>query len=271
MTFRTKLILSFLGIYLIWGSTYLAVKLSISMLVILVAFGTFLATLTGGLIGLRHKARIHLFISFSAGALIAVAFFDVLPEIFNLATEHAVNVTWPLTAVVIGFLVIHLLEKLAVIHNSHEDEYATHKHPLVGVVGASSLVIHSFLDGVGIGLGFQAGNAVGIAVSLAVLSHDVCDGLNIVTLMLVNKNTPRRSIGFLFLGALTPVLGALSTLLFAIPPAALLVYLGVFVGVIIYIAASDLLPEAHSKHSSFGMLALTVLGALMIFGVTRLL
>lgn len=236
---------------------------------LLISFVTFLSTLAGGLFGLRHKDRLHLIISFTAGVLIAVVFFDVIPELFALTAAHEVPVAWGMAAVVGGFLLIHVLEKLAAMHGAHEDEYADHKHPLVGTVGATGLVIHSFLDGVGIGLGFRVSAHVGLVVALAVIAHDFCDGLNSVSVMLLHNHSPRRAAWQLFFTALAPILGALTTLAFAIPEEWLIAYLGLFAGFLLYLGASDLLPEAHSKHSSYKMVALTVLGAALMFAVTR--
>lgn len=49
----------------------------------------------------------------------------------------------------------------------------------------------------------------------------------------------------------------------------LALYLGFFAGFLLYISAADILPEAHSKHSSTLTIALTMLGAAFIFLVTR--
>ncbi len=239
------------------------------MYAILISLASFITTLAGGLYALKYREKLHYIASFSAGVLLGVCFFDIVPEIFEIATEHALSITPALGMIVIGFLFIHLLEKMAVIHSRHEEEYAEHRHPAVGLVGAGGLAAHSFLDGIGIGLAFQVSTEIGIAVSIAVIAHDFCDGLNTVTLLLVNKNTRKKALQLLALDALAPILGALSTLLFHIPNNILLLYLGFFVGFLLYISASDLLPEAHSKHSSYTMLLLTALGALLMFVVTR--
>jgi len=139
------------------------------------------------------------------------------------------------------------------------------------VLSALALSGHSFLDGVGIGIGFKVSAAVGIVVAVAVIAHDFSDGLNTVTLMLVNKNTSRRALALLLVDALAPVLGAISTLFFTIPDAGLPVYLGFFAGFLLYIGASDILPEAHRQRSSAVTVALTVLGATFSFVVTRFL
>jgi len=138
------------------------------------------------------------------------------------------------------------------------------------MASALALIGHSFMDGVGIGLGFQVSSEVGILVAIAVISHDFTDGMNTVALMLNHKNSPPKAKLFLFFDALAPILGAASTLLFTISPSFLVLYLGFFAGFLLYIGASDILPEAHSKHSSWFTIFLTVVGAALIFGITRL-
>lgn len=239
------------------------------MLPVVLACATFLSTLAGGLTALRHKDSLHRFLGYTAGVLLGVVAFDLLPEIFEAISHGHTDSTWPMLALVIGFLLFHTLEKSILIHHSQEAEYEVHHHPDVGVASALALIGHSFLDGVGIGLGFQAGNAVGIAVALAVIAHDFTDGLNTVNLLLLNKNRPKKAKLFLLGDALAPVLGAASTLLFTIPATALPIYLGFFAGFLLYIGASEILPEAHSKHSSYQTIMLTVVGAAFIFVVTR--
>src|ERR1035437_642854 len=170
-----------------------------------------------------------------------------------------------MVALVLGFLIFHILEKSILIYHCHEEECLAHKHPQIGVASAIALAGHSFMDGVGIGLGFQVSPAIGLLVAIAVISHDFTDGMNTVTLMINNKNSDKKSKLFLLLVAITPVLGAISTLFFTVPAYFLTLYLGFFAGFLLYIGASDILPEAHSKHSSVKTICLTVLGTLLIF------
>jgi zinc transporter ZupT len=236
------------------------------------SFATFVSTFAGGLFALKFRDRLHLILSFTAGVLLGVVCFDILPEIFRLAREHALDPTGAMIALVVGFLVFHSLEKFLLLHHAHEGEYAAHHHPQVGVVSALALAGHSFMDGVAIGLGFQVSGAVGTVVAVAVIAHDFCDGLNTVSLMLVHRNTTLRAFAMLVLDAIAPVLGTASTLLFQVPPSFLLLYLGFFAGFLLYVGASDILPEAHSQNRSgtaLGLISLTCLGALFIFVATR--
>jgi zinc transporter ZupT len=236
---------------------------------ILLAGVTFVSTLCGGLVGLKNKDRLHRFLGYTAGVLLGVVAFDLLPEIFSLIDQHHLGTTGAMVALVTGFLLFHTIEKSILIHHTQENEYEVHHHPHVGVASALALIGHSFLDGVGIGLGFQAGTAVGLTVAVAVIAHDFTDGLNTVNLLLLNNNHSRRAKLFLLADALAPVLGALSTLFFTLSAEVLVIYLGFFAGFLLYIGASEILPEAHSQHSSYKTIFTTVLGVVFVFIVTR--
>jgi ZIP family zinc transporter len=241
------------------------------MTALIFSFIIFLFILLGGFLAIKLKDKIHYIISFTAGILLAVVFFEIIPEIFNISVEKNMDIIKPLIALIVGFMFIHILEKVAVLHHHHEEEYAEHKHPLVGMASALGLAFHSFLDGVGIGLGFQVDYRVGILIALAILAHGFSDGLNTASLMMINKNTMKRTISFLLMDAVAPILGVLATLIFVIPESFLVLYLGFFAGFILYISASDLLPEAHSQHSSYKLIGLTTAGIVFIFIVTRLI
>lgn len=232
---------------------------------------TFVSTMLGGLIALKWKDSMHLMLGLTAGVLIGVVAFDIFPELFEMVAATGMDIKLPMIALVVGFLVFHIAEKTLLIHHVHEEHYGEHKHPSVGVMSALALSAHSFLDGVGIGLGFQISNEVGILVAIAVLAHDFSDGLNTVSLMLAHKNTDKKALKFLVIDAVAPVLGGLSTLFFTLSVESLIIYLGFFAGFLLYIGASDILPEAHSKNSSYKTILMTILGALLMFGISSVI
>lgn len=238
---------------------------------ITIALLTFVSTFLGGIIGIKFHDRLHLILGLTAGVLLGVVSFDILPEIIHLVNSLDISSTPPMIALVVGFLLFHILEKTLLIHHSHEDTYGDHKHPSVGAASALALISHSFLDGVGIGLGFQISSSTGLLIALAVIAHDFSDGLNTVSLALAHKNSQKNALRFLFLDAIAPILGAISTTFFTISPNVLVLYLGSFAGFLLYIGASDILPEAHSKHSSWKTIAMTILGTFFIFLVSQIL
>ena len=238
------------------------------------SFVTFFSTLCGGLFALKFNDRLHFILSFTAGVLLGVVAFDLLPEIFHIAQEHKLDPSGAMTALVLGFLSFHALEKFFIVHYVHEKEYAGHRHPKIGIISALALTGHSFMDGMGIGLAFQVSPQVGTVVALAVIAHDFCDGLNTVGLMLVNRNTQQKAFKLLLLDAAAPVLGTAASFLIHVPPEVLILYLGYFAGFLLYIGASDVLPEAHSRSkpgTTAGLILLTCLGAEFIGLVVRMI
>lgn len=238
-------------------------------LAVILAFATFVSTLSGGLFALKNRDRLHRILGFTAGVVLGVVAFDILPEIFRMAAQNQFDPRLAMIALMAGFLFFHTVSKVTLMHSAHEDEYGDHHHPTVGLISASALSVHSFLDGVGIGLAFQVSSAIGVTVAIAVIAHDFADGLNTVSLMLAHRNTSRRTVALLFVDALAPVLGAASTLVIKLSTHSLYLYLGFFAGFLLYIGASDILPEAHSQHSSELTILLTFLGVAFIFLVTK--
>ena len=206
----------------------------------------FAMTLAGGWFAFRHQRYLHAIMAFSAGLLIGVAFLDLVPEIVETAERESMDVRTLMLVVIAGFVAIFLLEKLTIIHGEKTHDHPGHHHN-VGLAGAIGLSFHSFLDGVAIGVGFQAGTEVGFVVLLAVLAHDFADGLNTVTFMLASRNSQWRTFTLLIVNALAPVAGALLASVLHIAPHVLAYQLAFFAGFLLYLGASDLLPHVHER------------------------
>ena len=228
-------------------------------MIIVVAFAAFAATLIGGSFALRFRDQLHLILGFSAGAVIGVAFFDLLPEAIHLGGTEAT------LFVALGFSAYLLLDRLIFLHtHDHDDEHAGHSHAR-GALGASTLSAHSLLDGIAIGIGFQASAAVGLIVTAAVLTHDFSDGINTVNLVLRNGGTWRKAFRWLLVDAIAPVVGVGLTLLYKVPASSLGLILAVFAGCFLYLGASDLIPESHHRHPRVLTTFMTILGAGLIY------
>ncbi len=225
------------------------------MLLLAIAAAAFVSTLAGGLLALKLHDKLHLILGFSAGAVIGVAFFDLLPEAVNFGGKFY-SPSAILSCTALGFLSYLVIDRILLIHGDT---------PSRGPFAAAVLCVHSLLDGVAIGLAFQASHAVGIVVAIAVLTHDFSDGINTMNMVLKNGGSRLQGLRWLAADALAPVLGIASTYFFTLPSAWFGTALALFAGFFLYIGASDLIPESYHAHPKFLTTAMTLVGAAVLY------
>ncbi|MGH7441365.1 MAG: ZIP family metal transporter [bacterium] len=233
---------------------------------LLVGFATCLATLLGGFFVLRHRAGQHYCFAFAAGSLVAVSFLDLLPESLAQGAAYHIQARALLEVLVASFFVYSFIDRFFLTHHLHDDD--DHGHPM-GLVGAGSLVVHSCLDGVAIGVAFKVSPSVGLIVATAVLVHDMTDGLNTVVVMLKHRQSAGRARLFLALDAVAPLAGLAVATVLPLPGSMLAWLLAFFCGEFLYLGAGSLLPETR-KHGSWGISIALLLGAGLIALVTSL-
>jgi ZIP family zinc transporter len=228
------------------------------------------ATLAGGALALRLRDRLHLILGFSAGAVLAAAFFDLLPEALRISPPPS-DPSTGIAIAALGFFAYTVLDRLIFLH-AHHDHGTQTQSAAAGRQwsGAASLSLHSLMDGFAIGVAFRASPAAGIVVAAAVLAHDCSDGMNTVGIVLRHGGVKRDAYRWLFVDAVAPLIGATISLFVAPPAAAMSVMLALFAGFFLYIGASDLLPESVHEHPKFLTTLMTLLGAGLLYIVVRL-
>jgi zinc transporter ZupT len=225
------------------------------VLLVVIAGAAFLSTFLGGLLALKLHDKLHLILGFSAGAVIGVAFFDLLPEAINFGEKfHGASAILSCSA--LGFLSYLVLDRILLFHGDAASR---------GPFAAGVLCIHSLLDGVAIGLAFQTSHEVGIVVAIAVLTHDFSDGINTMNIVLKNQGRRSQAFRWLMVDALAPVLGIASTHFYTLPGAGFGIALALFAGFFLYIGASDLIPESYHAHPKFLTTAMTLGGAAVLY------
>ena len=221
---------------------------------------TVVSTLIGGLTALRLRAHLETVLALSGGVVVAVALFDVLPEAMK-GIDDLRRVT---TLVAAGFLLFFFQRALVLHHRDDPDEARAHHR--VGALGAGALSVHSFVDGLGIGLAFGVDTLTGILVFVAVISHDFADGLNTVTFVLRQRGERRQALRWLAADASAPFFGAIVGSLVRISDTGLAYLLAVYSGFFLYVGASDLLPAAHERTSPLRV-ALTLAGFALTYAI----
>jgi ZIP family zinc transporter len=208
----------------------------------------------GGLAAVRLANRLGDLIALSGGVVVAIALLEVLPE----AESELGQPRRTSLLVALGFVLFFLANRLLVLHHRDDSDQAR-AHHRVGAMGALALSAHSLVDGLGIGLALHVSLSAGILVFVAVASHDFADGLNTVSFILRQGGGRRRALRWLAVDAAAPIVGAAIGASLAISAQGLGALLAAYVGLFLFLGASDLLPEAH-EHPSQLRVALTVSG-----------
>src|SRR6202158_5191976 len=243
------------------------------MLLLALSGAAFCTTCAGGLLALRLAARVHWVLGFSAGAVVAVAFFDLMPEALELSSL-SFGVTKVFSCTAAGFLMYLLFDRVLLFQGQRYRDQLAAQPPGAragtntrhrATLFAGSLSLHSLLDGIAIGFAFQTSAAVGAVVPIAVLTHDFSDGVNTMNIVLRNDGNRRRALLWLLADAVAPGLGIFLTLFFRAQPDVLGIILALFAGFFLYIGASDLIPESHRAFPKALTTFMTLLGIAVLY------
>ena len=241
---------------------------------IVLAALTAISTFAGGALALKAKNRLHLVLGLSAGLLLGLVAFDLLPEVFELGTQEFLHAPVVSIALIAGFLLLHFYERIFGSHEPAGLNYSQdheHSHNFTGAFGAIAMGGHVFLDGLALGVAFKVSSDLGLAVFIALLVHAFSDGLNTVSFMIKSGLWGKRSIGLLGVDALARISGAALGSTLVLSDNVIAIYLAAFSGIVIYLATSHILPEAHSRHSSRWTMVATIAGVLIMWGLVSYL
>ena len=216
-------------------------------------------SLVGGLLLLRAKKRrqaaILLTLPFGAGALLAAAFFDLLPEAFELGDPGEL-LLWTLA----GFIFFFLLERSASWFHHHHDHDGSHQNAQQRRLIVVGDIMHNALDGLAIGAAFLVSIPTGIITAVAVSAHEIPKELGTFALLLSRGWKDKTVIIANLLTAIATVATALLVYSLGsdahLPVAPLL---ALTAGFFIYVAASDIIPEIHEQPHRTGMIQAVML------------
>ena len=225
-------------------------------------------------------------ISFAIGALLAVAFWGLIPEAFaEVKPEQFQSLSGTILAGILGFFV---LEKLLIWRHCHYgrceahgedgqgDDHAHghgHSHGHSNAKSAGVLIIlgdsiHNFVDGVLIAAAFLTDVQLGIVTSLAVAAHEIPQEVGDFAILLDSGYSKGKALFYNILASLTTVLGgvlayfSLENLHDSLP-----YFLALAASSFIYIAVADLIPSLHTKtdmKTSLQQIALIAAGVFLI-------
>lgn len=217
----------------------------------------------------RRNLAILIALPFGAGALLAAAFFDLLPESFDMAEPRSLLV-WTLG----GFLAFFVLERFASwFHHHHEHDHDA-RHESQNRMVMIGDFMHNIIDGIAIGAAFLASPTTGVITTLAVSAHEIPKELGTFGILLSRGWKDRKVLLMNVLTAVGTVVAASFVLLLGqqvkLPTSQLLALTS---GMFIYIAASDIIPDIHEQPRKIGTLQAVVMliGIVLVGTVIHLL
>ena len=194
--------------------------------------------------GLSAKGRSYA-AAVAAGILLALAFVDLFPEALELAGDSAI------AGFVGGFVLLFLTEALTRAHTHHSTEERVRKHALGPFV--LGLAVHNLADGFVLGVGAKVSAITSWLVGLGVLVHQLPVGISLAAVFVAASASSARILRTaILLGLAIPIAAGLTVAL-PVPSAQALGFMtGLAGGVLAYVGAAHLLPEAQAEHPSRG-------------------
>lgn len=233
---------------------------------LLVSAASFGSALFGGFLALRAMGQVGMIIAIGAGIRIGAAFFDLIPEAVELVGGALDQV---MLATAFGFVIFYVIEKVTAVHVGHEAatelDHGDEAHRHVGVIGASGMSLHSFLDGIALAAGLAVGGSLGLIIAVVVVIHRFSDGISVVGLLAAGHATRQETWRWVVIVAVAPVLGVALGQLIQLPDDVLGLMLAVFAGFFLYVGAAELLPEAHRSDRSRWVVLGTLAGIVGIY------
>lgn len=212
--------------------------------IILATFVISLISFVGILIPNKHLEKIlHYAISFAAASLIAVVFFDLIPEAFGEISSR--EVVSSLSFIVIGIVTFFLVESFLHWHHCGKNKEHLHTKP-TGILVLGGDFLHNFFDGVLISGAFLLNYATGILVTFSVVAHKIPHEFGNFAVLIHSGFKKKRALILNFYSALSAVLGGIVGFFVLESISKIIPYVVLIsAGGLLYIALSDIVPSMH--------------------------
>jgi ZIP family zinc transporter/zinc and cadmium transporter len=200
-----------------------------------------------------------------AGILLAITIMEFLPAAIQTIRPRA----WAAPMILCGYMLVHLVEH-AVVPLLQSSARAARGHGISTAAVLSAVVglsVHSLFDGVAIGAAAHLSRLLGWLLFIAILSHKLPVGATVASIALTAGAEGHKAlVAAALVGAASPI-GAM--LVYALAPSQTGIAFGIGAGVMLYVAASELIPAENATQDK--AVPCRVLAGVVLFAITQYL
>lgn len=209
-------------------------------------------------------------VSLSAGALLGDSFLHLIPEAVAKSGGQIKIWLWLLA----GILSFFILEKVVHWRHCHLLPTESHPHP-VGLMNLIGSGLHNFIDGLIIAGSYLIDVKLGLATTIAVISHEIPHELGDFAILIYAGYSKFKALFYNFLSAAVAIAGAIFALAINGRVSGFTDFIVPFTaGGFIYIATSDLFPELKKDNEklthAFAQLAGIIIGIAIMLALKKL-
>lgn len=233
---------------------------NIIYLIIFACIVSLTGTMTGASLGviIRHPSKrvLGAIIGFSAGIMLSVVVFDLLPEALN---------RWSFSGTLV-FCILGIV--LIIIADTKINIKGINFHVKVALITAIGLMLHNFPEGIIMGCGFAAGGTLGFKMALIIGIHDIPEGIAVAAPLMASNVKKIRILFYAFITAIPTVAGCLlGAFVSGISVNVMGACLSLASGIMLYVVCGEMIPEAskiwEGIASTLGVLAGIIIGLII--------
>lgn len=211
-------------------------------------FGT-IGTTLGGIIGIVSKKNSNKFLSFilafASGLMLAVVCFDLIPESMEISSIYIT-----ILGIVLGIIAMIVCDKL--VQNKFSSKSIKNRNAgllKTGIIVSIGLALHNVPEGLAIGSGFDASEALGYSLAIAICLHDIPEGISMAIPMKNGGMKPWKVMLYVILSGIATGIGALiGAVVGNISEEIIAICLAFAAGAMLYIVSGELIPESNKLY-----------------------
>ncbi len=204
-------------------------------------------------------------LGFSAGIMLAVVSFDLMPEAFEIG-----GTLWAVAGLVGGAMLMAVIDLVLPHIHSFSTDKESSKFVRAGVLVGLGISMHNLPEGLAIGASYSSSSEFGFGIAVLMAIQNFPEGMAMGAPMLLGGLGPLMVAVYVSLAGVPMGVGALlGQVLGTISPIVLSVSLGFAAGAMLFITCDELIPAAHELQEGHSSIYGIVFGVIVGIVVSR--